>query len=658
MLSKSAFNRGVSPRGPVEITKLEEFSKRVGGMKIQVPKKMKVKGLGVAGVVIGMKHVFKGGANNSVGSPFKTVYRLVVTGRFSPEDVGDPDVCGVIDSRTAYVKLMWHEYFKHNKEEEDEYRKTHPKLDTKRKFKDPVPIGRVIIKPLSVIDVSFDLKSPAAGAPVQKLVTSNGDVGIGSWIKFTNLHYEIKRNNNTAEFKAGAAISYCRSEFENYFNIGDFAMAMIPFPVIPESLEPTTLEQIETLALMERQLRIADKAMTEFFKNTVDGLLVEQKLPQDELENLKSLLVFSFVDEEHKKFLNSLGVDFSPWKIEAECVQTETKGHWTTMNATVNGISFDQNGDTRKLSYFLNFVNCNEIVLKRMGIGSAAGVKIVSRLMAAAERNIRVYGTINLPATLRSTLLVDTEGNPITDDTIVVDVVDIEIDMIGAIMKAGIPLTLEHVNLLLRSDEWGTLTLRSPSTPRTYNYDDRQGFINLTESLMPADGNEFVYYVVAFGISQMSVNRFYRLRDGTFKGDTEKASQSVMKYLLNLPGADPQLWEEEVNSLQFKNKIWEAPMIFGINKKFLETYHPRAELSASDRMKKMEEWRTKAIEFYKIPTDGEEAEQPAVPQIQVTQVQEEEEEKDISVSSTAPKKRSSSSKNSKSKKIKRDLDSE
>jgi hypothetical protein len=657
MLSKSSFTRGISPRGPVEISKLEEFSKRVGGMKIQVPKKMKIKGLAVAGVVIGMKHVFKGGSNNSVGSPFKTVYRIVITGRFSPEDVGDPATCGVIDSRTAYVVPMWHEYFKHDKKEEDEYRKTHPNLDGKRKFKDPVGIGKVIIKPLSVIDVSFELKSPAPGAPVQKLVTSNGDVGIGSWIKFTNLHYEIKRNNNTAEFKAGAATSYCRSEFENYFNVGDFGMAMVPFPVIPEPLEATTPEQIETLALMERQLQIADKAMTEFFKNSIDGLLVEQKLPQDELENLKSLLVFSFVDEEHKKFLNNLGVDFNPWKIEAECIQTETKGHWTTMNATVNGISFGQNGETRKLSYFLNFVNCNDIVLKRMGIGSAPGVKIVSRLIAAAERNIRVYGTINLNSTLRSTLLVDTEGNPITDDTIVVDVVDIEMDMIGAIMKAGIPVTLEHVNFLLRSDDWGTATLRSPNTPRTYNYDEKQGFINLTESLMPADGNEFVYYVVAFGISQMSVNRFYKVCSGQFKGDTEKASLSVMKYLLSLPGAEPAIWEEEVNTLAFKNKAWEAPMIFGISKKHLETYRARPELTAVDRQQKLSEWMAKAVEFYKFDTEGQGEEEGEEPQLPQPTVQDEERD-EISASSAIPKKRVSHSKSSKSKKVKRDLDSE
>lgn len=656
MLSKSSFGRGLSPRGPVPIEALAAFNEKTSGMKFLLPKKMKVKGLGVAGVVIGMKHVFRK-ESNGVGMPFKTIYRFVVTGAFGPDDVGDPDVCGVIDPQTAYVNMLWHEYFGHDKKEEDEYRKQYPNLDSKRKFKNPVAIGRILIKPFSVIDVSYELRAPAPGSPVQKLVTSNGDVGIGSWIKFTNLHYEIKRKSNAAEFKAGAATAYCRSEFENYLAIADFGMAMIPFPNIPEPLETSTLEQVETLYAIEKQMRIATEAPVDYFKSTIDGLIAEQKLSQEELENIKSLLVFSYIDDEHKKFLNSMGVDFGAWKIEVEAVQTETKGCWNTMTSTVNGIYFAEDGSSRKLSYLLNFMGCSDMVLKKMGIGSGPGTKIVSRLIAGAERTIRVFGTINLPATLKSTLLVDAEGNPITDDTIVVDVVDFDIDMIAAIMKCGIPLTIEHVNWLLRSDEWGTLTMRNPANPRPYNYDEKQGFINLTESLMPADGAEFKYYVVASAISQMSVNRFHKVCNSMFKGDVEKASHSVMKYLLNLPGAEPAIWEEEVGAVTFKNKTWEAPIIFGISKKYLETYRPRQELTAADRLQKMNEWKAKAVEFYKIDKAPEAAPQ----QLQLDAGQEEEEQQqveDIAASSAAPKKRVSSSKGSKSKKIKRDLDSE
>ena len=602
MLSGNILARGLKKRkGPVDLTTLEEFRETTDGKHFLPPKKVSIKGLRVSGKVIGVKDVFRDGQ----ARPFATTFKIVVTGKFSPEDVGDPQVCTVIDQKTAWIHPMWSEYFAHDTVEKEKFFKEHPDASReKRTYKDPVPIGKLILKPMSIIDVQVTLKEPAPGIPAPRFATSAGEVELGNWITFTNLHFAIKRQSGQAKYEAGEAVPYPCSEFEDFTRLSEFSLAFIPFPNLPESLEPTTEKQAAVLAEMRRQMQITDKkAVNEYFISAINSVEAEQVIPDEELEKMKSMLIFRNPDAHDQEFLHSLGIDVMPLKLYVDIGSSTKNGAWNTITTTVNACLFDEDGQkSSTISYLLKFYGAGSMIMKKMHISSWPGTAVVSRLIEQAIDSLVVYGSVDIGATMSAEQMVDAEGNRITDTTVVVKVEDMELDMVSAIQSAGLPLTFDTVSLLLKNNELGTVDCRKGDWK--YTPEDNAPIINLTETSFPASP-DYDYYMVACGLPQINIERFKDKCQDHFKGDVEAASDSVMKYLLGLKGADTTLWAKEVAKITFTQKMYEAPMIFGINKVYLQTYRPRVPTTADEKFKLLGEWQKKAVQFYSIDVADE-----------------------------------------------------
>lgn len=594
MFSKEVRKRGLERREEVDLTKLQQFHDAMEGKYFIPPKKVSVKGLALSGRVIEVTKLFKGDASHPWGQRFK----FQITGPFSKSNVGDDKACRVYDATTAVLYPLWNEHFSIRDKLKEEFFTQYPDASKDREYTYGVPCGAILLKPGLIIDIQVTLREIEKGVPAPLFATSAGLVKSGSWITFTNVSYQVRRHANRTHYEASSAVPYPRSSHEEYSKISEFSLATIPFPILPDVAKPTNQAQHDLKAKIDKLLDDPSKPITDFFNNAIQDVIVEQWLEPALLDQLKNLFIFRNVGPEYATFLTQLGVDVLPWQLKVESGNSSTKGQWNTFLCTIHTCKLDWDGEiSQKISYKVKCSDLETIVNRRLFIHSDPGRALTPKLIEAVKDSLVLYCTIDIRQSMSGELVVEADGSQLNDRTLVAKVQDFELDLVGAILATGIPLSLDSVNILFRNNELGTADCRK--APKAgYEPEDSDPIVNFTECALYPEQDR-CYFLVAVGIPAIAVARFTDKVKSHFNDDTLAASDSLIKYLLRIKGCDEQMWNKDVERITFKNKLYEAPMIYGVKQELVKDYEPKQPMSVDDRFRNFGAWTKEITEFYK-----------------------------------------------------------
>jgi hypothetical protein len=629
----------VEAKGPVDITALaEEFRSGVDGLNFLFDDNAKVDGVKVSAFVLASTDVL-----DKAKVPWRIDFQVLILGSFSKDDVIDPKMASVVDKQTLKFNVMWYPNFAQEPDKLKEFLASRPNISSMRTYGDPEPIGEVLLKVGSIVTFQYNIPKKSGCGP-RIIRTPVGPVIPGQYITF-NTHFHVRRKNNSFGFYVSEAAGYAPNKYESLDFLKWIAPVFLPFPEI--SRKPIQPNEEQKMMLLKMQERIdwhmalkGSKDMYKAWDASVKTMMTEMLLDEDEIGKLRSAVVFGPNEVNSRKFEESFGLVVTnlAWSIDY-LKKSQTVGAYNKIMATVHAQKIG--AETRKISFKLNFLDSRKILARCFGVSGTGGALILSRLVEACYDSMRMWGYINTNSTLTIDSITNAAGEVISDESIAVDIAAVHVDMVNALQKIGIPVSVEGAARILDADQFGLKKLRDGS-----KFESVKGSIwyNLTETKEAPDPR-FQHYIIGRNISIDDVERFKKRLVKDFNGNYEEACKDTAAKLLGekVPG-----WEGKISALEVpssdQDKLYIFPQIYAVSKAYLATYKPEVPKTLEERQQMLEEYGDFCTTTFAEDSEKEELDAPPT-------------QTDEPVSEPEPKlvkKRPSSSKSKASKRTKQD----